>query len=93
MENLVSKSLRFYGRVQGVGFRYFFSNLARQYKITGWVKNEPDGTVSAEITGVPENVEFLIEKAKEGPDFGCVRKVDIIDLPNIMKFEKFTIRY
>ena len=43
--------LRFYGRVQGVGFRYTATHLAQRYRLTGWVYNEYDGSVSAEIQG------------------------------------------
>lgn len=35
----------FAGRVQGVGFRYRTSRIARKYPISGFVKNLPDGTV------------------------------------------------
>ena len=43
--------LRFYGQVQGVGFRYTATHLAQRYRLTGWVRNEYDGSVSAEIQG------------------------------------------
>ena len=40
--------LRFYGMVQGVGFRYTASHAANMYRLTGYVKNEYDGSVSME---------------------------------------------
>ena len=39
--------IRFTGYVQGVGFRYRLSHLAQYYGVTGWVRNEYDGSVSA----------------------------------------------
>ena len=39
-------SLCFYGRVQGVGFRYKLRYLAEKYSVTGWARNEYDGSVS-----------------------------------------------
>ena len=42
-------SLCFYGRVQGVGFRYKLRYLAEKYSVTGWALNEYDGSVSTEL--------------------------------------------
>ncbi|MBT9253234.1 MAG: acylphosphatase [Brockia lithotrophica] len=43
--------LRIVGRVQGVGYRAFVLREATRRGITGWVRNEPDGTVTAEVQG------------------------------------------
>ena len=51
MENKTREAIRFEGSVQGVGFRYRMSQLARHYDVTGWVRNEYDGSVSAELQG------------------------------------------
>lgn len=42
------------GNVQGVGFRYRASYAANSLGVTGWVKNEWDGTVEMEAQGEPE---------------------------------------
>lgn len=39
------------GRVQGVGFRATVRGLARGLPVTGWVRNEPDGSVRLEVQG------------------------------------------
>ena len=41
--------LRFTGRVQGVGFRFFVAMNAERCHLTGWVKNMSDGSVTAEV--------------------------------------------
>ena len=41
----VRKHIFFYGRVQGVGFRYYAVQKANQLGLTGWVKNLYDGSV------------------------------------------------
>ncbi len=46
----------FFGRVQGVGFRYTAVQAARRLELTGWVKNCPDGTVEAEAQGDEGNL-------------------------------------
>ena len=51
----------FTGRVQGVGFRMTVQRLARGYAVTGWVRNEPDGSVRAEIQGEAEQVRSLLD--------------------------------
>ena len=53
--------VRFTGRVQGVGFRASVRALARLLPVTGWVRNEPDGSVLMEAQGRPEDVERLFE--------------------------------
>ena len=51
--------IRFTGYVQGVGFRYRLSHLAQYYGVTGWVRNEYDGSVSAELQGLPEEIDQI----------------------------------
>lgn len=36
----IRQSIQFYGRVQGVGFRYKLGYLADKYSVTGWARNE-----------------------------------------------------
>lgn len=45
--------LRFIGTVQGVGFRWTNQGIANQLKLTGWVRNNSDGSVEMEIQGPP----------------------------------------
>ena len=52
---------RFVGTVQAVGFRWTTTNLAKQSGATGWVRNEEDGSVTAEIQGAPDQVEYIID--------------------------------
>lgn len=56
----IRKRFTFYGRVQGVGFRYRAYYAARENNVTGWVKNEYDGSVVMEAEGSPENIENML---------------------------------
>ena len=47
----VRRHIVFHGRVQGVGFRYTAKYLAQSLELTGWVRNEYDGTVTLEVQG------------------------------------------
>jgi len=50
------------GRVQGVGFRATARAIATGHGLSGWVRNEPDGTVQLEAQGPQESVEaFLVD--------------------------------
>jgi acylphosphatase len=51
----------FRGRVQGVGFRATTERLARGLPVTGFVRNEPDGSVRCVIEGREEDVEALLD--------------------------------
>lgn len=43
------------GQVQGVGFRYRAQYAAQSLGLTGWVRNEDDGSVTLEVQGEPDN--------------------------------------
>ena len=51
---MIRKHIRFWGRVQGVGFRYRAYHAANAVGATGWVRNEYDGSVTMEIQGTEE---------------------------------------
>lgn len=58
-------AVRFTGTVQGVGFRWTCREIARERGLTGWVRNEFDGSVSLEIQGEAEDVAlFFTELTK-----------------------------
>jgi len=58
------KKFIFYGKVQGIGFRFRASRSARKHKITGWVKNNDDGSVTLATEGSEKNIENLINYLK-----------------------------
>ncbi len=41
----------FFGRVQGVGFRFTCREVAGRYEVSGWVKNVPNGSVEMIVEG------------------------------------------
>ncbi len=58
---MVRYRIRFYGSVQGVGFRYMASHAANAYRITGYVKNEYDGSVTCEVQGSEAEIDRFLE--------------------------------
>ena len=93
VENAVRKAGRAEGRVQGVGFRFFVQSNAKNFGITGWVKNMSDGSVTMELQGEPQTVERLIAKIKKGNDWIKVTNFEESDLPVVAGENTFAIRY
>lgn len=69
---LATKHLRILGRVQGVGFRMYMERKARQFNVTGWVRNRRDGSVEAIVQGPPEAVDAVVAWARRGPPAAVV---------------------
>ncbi|MGX8705756.1 MAG: acylphosphatase [bacterium] len=66
MNDIIRKRIRFYGWVQGVGFRYRARHAASLYGATGWVRNESDGSVTMEIQGTPSQIEQVLQAIERG---------------------------
>ncbi|MFQ6553479.1 acylphosphatase [Aestuariibius insulae] len=69
-------TIRVTGRVQGVGFRAFTRDEARSRNLSGWVRNEPDGSVSALVGGSPADVGDFLTALRRGPP---AAKVDTVE--------------
>ena len=54
------RHILFFGRVQGVGFRYHAMYGARNHGLTGWVENLPDGSVEMEVQGPAAAIDRMI---------------------------------
>ena len=63
---LIRRRYQFYGRVQGVGFRYTARQAAVSLGITGWVRNEYDGSVVMEAQGTPAAIRQLLLELNDG---------------------------
>lgn len=57
----------FYGRVQGVGFRYRAQQAASSLGVTGWVTNLYDGSVEMEAQGKEEDLDQLVRMIQGSP--------------------------
>ncbi|MEO6581557.1 MAG: acylphosphatase [Sphingomicrobium sp.] len=63
----VGRKLHIYGRVQGVFYRQWTVNQARNLGVTGWVHNARDGSVEAHLAGDEAAVAQMIEQMRQGP--------------------------
>lgn len=57
---MIRREFRFQGRVQHVGFRFLSMMLARENHVTGWVRNEYDGTVSMVMQGEEADIDRVL---------------------------------
>jgi acylphosphatase len=81
------------GRVQGVFFRAYTRETAQSLKLTGWVRNLPDGRVEAVFEGDDTHVQAMLEWCKEGPPHAIVKHVDTAEEPFTGEFRDFRITY
>lgn len=68
--------IRVHGRVQGVWFRAHTRDAGRGLGLSGWVRNEPDGTVSAVAEGPRSDCETLVAWCHEGSPLSRVERVE-----------------
>lgn len=80
------------GRVQGVGFRYFVVLNARDLGLTGWVANEPDGSVFCVAEGSVPALDRLEAALATGPVGAIVDAVQAVRMAATGGFDRFAIR-
>lgn len=87
----IRRRIIFYGRVQGVGFRYTMYYTAQSYGVTGWVRNCCDGSVEAELEGTERDIDSVIMQV-EGARFVHIDDLDVKDIPTVGD-RSFEIKY
>lgn len=85
--------VRVYGRVQGVGFRYSARQKAVQLKLTGWVRNEPDGSVALYFEGSSESCGLYLKWLERGPQGASVINLTKKTARPQGTYKYFTIEY
>ena len=79
-EEIIRKHIVFYGDVQGVGFRYRASHLAGSLGLTGWVRNNYDGSVEMEVQGRMSDIDALVSKLQMSP-FINITHMNVAGMP------------
>lgn len=74
---IVGRHVRVTGRVQGVFFRAWTQEQAREVGVAGWVRNCADGSVEAHLEGDEDAVETLISRMRDGPQSARVGDVKV----------------
>ena len=81
------------GRVQGVSYRWFVSDVAYTLNLAGWVRNLHDARVEAVFEGNREVIEKAILKCRQGPPGSRVADIDVTWENEIEGLADFEIRH
>jgi len=81
------------GRVQGVNFRSFVTREARKLNLTGWVRNQADGTVEVLAEGEDVALTHLVLSLEKGTPMSRVDEVQTSYSQPTGEFSEFVIRY
>ncbi len=90
-DQMLAKRYIVRGRVQGVGFRWFVDHEARQLGLTGWVRNNLDGTVEVLAIGSEQQLSTLRQKLQRGPRAARVDEVQEIPAEPVAGLNTFRI--
>ncbi len=88
----VARRIIFSGRVQGVGFRFTALNIATRYKLTGYVRNLPSGSVEMVAQG-PEGIIDSCNQDIQESFSGYIRETDIQPRTHDPKLTDFKITF
>ncbi|UCD17562.1 MAG: acylphosphatase [Candidatus Zixiibacteriota bacterium] len=81
------------GVVQGVGFRFWCLRVAREYEVTGYVANLPDGSVEVVAEGDRGIVNDFLDVLKVGPTYAHISGIKVEWYQEPRGFKEFTIEY
>jgi len=84
--------ITFTGRVQGVNFRWTTCQVAGRFDVTGWVRNERDGSVRCVAEGKPDELEAVVHAVEKAMS-GYVKDTRIISEAAVGDLDGFGIRY
>jgi acylphosphatase len=91
MAEVHHEMILFSGHVQGVGFRYTTLQIAKEFEVSGYVKNLADGRVQVEAEGQPAEIETFVSTIQERLH-GHVRKTERRSTRRRPEFTGFTIQ-
>ncbi len=89
---MVRKHFKITGRVQGVGFRYRAKYAASGMGLTGWVRNEWDGSVEMEVQGENELINKLLVRINSG-QYIYIDGIETKEIPLEPEERDFHVRY
>ncbi len=92
MEEIYCAKITIYGKVQGIGFRFFVKNIAEKENVSGYVKNNFDGSVEIFAKANKKNFDNFIFKIKTQHPYAVISKIEIVKQP-LCNFNNFFIWY
>ncbi len=89
---LQQRRVRFFGMVQGVGFRWTTRHTAGNYEVTGWVRNLPDGSVEMLAEGEPQVLDAFLDDLCSRMEH-YIREHRVQEGPASRSFQGFSIQH
>ncbi len=80
------------GRVQGVGFRWYVEREAGLLGVSGWVRNNSDGSVEVLASGTADQLSGLRSRLHQGPRAARVDSVDEAEAQAVAGAQHFSYR-
>lgn len=90
---MIQYEINIKGRVQGVGYRYFAVQKAKEMGINGWVKNLVDGSVLIVAQGIEAEIKTFIDYLYIGPTRSRVDKISTCVMQITTVFDSFSVKY
>jgi acylphosphatase len=91
-QKISRRQYQVFGMVQGVGFRYRAKCTAELYSLTGWVENEPDGSVTFEMQGQEDKLDKVLETICRGSSWIEITDWNVKEIPVLAKEYGFSAR-
>lgn len=66
------------GHVQGVFFRSTAEKLAQSLQLTGFIRNQPDGSVYLEVEGNNADLDKFVAWCRQGPPLAQVDRLTAV---------------
>jgi acylphosphatase len=90
---VITRRFVVWGRVQGVGFRWFVSRQARRLGLVGFARNQDDGSVEVVARGPDTALAAFARELAKGPTMAQVSGVENTDIPHdVEAFTSFETR-
>ncbi len=93
MTDNVRLHVYFRGTVQGVGFRFYTERVARNFSLSGFVRNLPDGSVEVTAEGEKKVLERFLDNLISGSLGPYISSKDVSWDHPTGEFKDFTISY
>lgn len=88
---MVRRQVFFFGRVQGVGFRYTVCSISSHFDVRGFVRNRPDGSVELVIEGESKELERFLQSIRDRLE-GFIEREEATESSANGEFDRFRIR-
>ncbi|SHI35884.1 acylphosphatase [Clostridium cavendishii DSM 21758] len=90
---MIRKKLIIFGKVQGIGFRFFAQIKATHLSLTGYAKNPENGNVEINIQGESKNIDNFISILRKGNGFSRIDNITETELPIEQCETNFSAKY